>query len=186
MVHLFDSRISFLVILQSLNKPANVSFSLLLRIKILRQSHKFQLEKPVLSTRSPLAQRVVLSMMSTQIKGRSQLWLLPPQPILFSLRLRLSHRCLMQASLSVFPEVPGLSSAKSHPTSTLSSSLWGTRPEAQLRPLPHHPTAGYIVLRAQHKMKMQGPLFQSYQGMGRGGREVQEGGDICTLMAESC
>ena len=106
---------SFLVILQSLNKPANVSFSLLLRVKILRQSHKFRFEKPALSTRSSLAQRAVLSMMNPQVKSRSQLWLLPPQPILFSLRFRLSHRCLMQASLSVFPEVPGLSSAKPHP-----------------------------------------------------------------------
>ena len=120
LVHLFDSKMSFLVILQSLNKPANVSFSLLLRVKILRQSHKFRFEKPALSTISLLAQRVVLSIRRPQVKGRSQLWLCPPQPILFSLQLRLSHRCLMQASLSALPKVPNLSSAKPHPASTLS------------------------------------------------------------------
>lgn len=46
-------RMSFLVILHSLKEPANVSFRLLLRVKILRQSSKSQFGKPAWSTGSP-------------------------------------------------------------------------------------------------------------------------------------
>ena len=73
-------------------------------------------------------------------------------------------------SLSILIEAPNLSSAKlrepprllSHlyPPSLLHSS--GTCSEAQLRLLPHYPTAGYVILRAQHRMKTQGPLFKRY------------------------
>lgn len=42
-------RMSFLAILHLLNKPANVSFSLLLRVKILRQPSKLQFGIPAFS-----------------------------------------------------------------------------------------------------------------------------------------
>lgn len=48
-------RMSFLVILHLLNKPANVSFSLLLRVKILRQPSKVQFAIPAFSMKSPTA-----------------------------------------------------------------------------------------------------------------------------------